>query len=86
MEQKVILLDGATGTSLWKKASDKQPVWKYNIENPEIVVELEKEYIAAGSQIIETNTFAANRSFVIVWLAWFRRRFVCLTRRWRVPM
>jgi 5-methyltetrahydrofolate--homocysteine methyltransferase len=64
MEQKVILLDGATGTSLWKKASDKQPVWKYNIENPEIVVELEKEYIAAGSQIIETNTFAANRSFV----------------------
>jgi 5-methyltetrahydrofolate--homocysteine methyltransferase len=36
----------------------------FNIEKPEIVVELEKEYIAAGSQIILTNTFAANRTFV----------------------
>ena len=64
MNQKVVLLDGAVGTSLWKKANDKRPVWTYNIEQPEIVKELAKEYIAAGSQIILSNSFAANRSFV----------------------
>jgi 5-methyltetrahydrofolate--homocysteine methyltransferase len=64
MNEKIVLLDGASGTSLWKKANSQQPVWKFNIDKPEIVVELEKEYIAAGSQIILTNTFAANRTFV----------------------
>jgi methionine synthase I (cobalamin-dependent) len=64
MDKSIVLLDGASGTSLWKKANNQQPVWKYNIDKPEIVVELEKEYIAAGTQIILTNTFAANRSFV----------------------
>jgi 5-methyltetrahydrofolate--homocysteine methyltransferase len=64
MNQKIVLLDGASGTSLWKKANSQQPVWKFNVDKPEIVVELEKEYIAAGSQIILTNTFAANRTFV----------------------
>ncbi len=64
MKQEITLLDGAIGTSLWKKTNDKRPVWVYNIEQPEKVEELAKEYIAAGSQIILTNTFAANRSFV----------------------
>lgn len=64
MNQEIVLLDGAVGTSLWKKTNDKHPVWSYNIDQPEIVKELAKEYIAAGSQIILSNTFAANRSFV----------------------
>lgn len=61
---KVTLLDGATGTQLWAKAEEngfrKDPVWKYNIEHPEIVLEVEKAYVAAGSQIITTNTFSVN--------------------------
>ena len=60
----IILMDGATGTQLWDKAAargyEKCPVWRYNIEHPEIVEELEREYIAAGSRIILTNTFEAN--------------------------
>lgn len=56
-----VLLDGAVGTSLWEKTENKVPVWRYNIENPEIVYELHKEYIAAGSKMILCNTFGANR-------------------------
>ena len=64
MKQKPILLDGAFGTSLWAKAEakgyDKVPVWRYNIEHPELIDELVKEYAAAGSQMIQANTFGAN--------------------------
>lgn len=64
MDKKIFLLDGASGTCLWDKAQQNIPVWRFNIENPEIVVELHKEYIAAGSDIIFTNTFSANREAV----------------------
>jgi len=64
MRNKITLLDGATGTHLWKKAAERGveacPVWKYNLELPEIVKELELEYLEAGSRIIYTNTFEAN--------------------------
>lgn len=64
MDKKIHLLDGASGTCLWEKAGKNIPVWRFNIENPEIVVELHKEYIEAGSNIIFTNTFSANREAV----------------------
>lgn len=64
MDRAVILLDGAGGTSLWNMAESlgygKEPVWKYNIEHPEIVKQLACDYIAAGSEIILANTFGAN--------------------------
>ncbi len=59
--EDIVLLDGAVGTSLWEKADDKVPVWRYNIENPKIVTELAVEYADAGAQIILANTFGANR-------------------------
>ena len=61
---KTFLLDGAMGTSLWAKAEKQLPVWRYNIESPEIVSELHAEYIKAGSDYIFTNTFSANRDNV----------------------
>lgn len=64
MDKKIHLLDGASGTCLWEKAKKNIPVWRFNIENPDIVVELHKEYIAAGSNIIYANTFSANREAV----------------------
>ena len=64
MSKKITLLDGAVGTSLWEKAEQagiaKDPVWKYNIEHPELVTDLAREYLDAGAQIILTNTFGAN--------------------------
>lgn len=61
---EITLLDGAIGTNLWNKAEkagvEKDPVWKYNIEHPEFVSELAKEYIDVGSKILLCNTFGAN--------------------------
>lgn len=57
----ITLLDGAVGTSLWEKTDNKVAVWRYNIENPAIVYELQQEYLAAGSEIVQANTFGANR-------------------------
>ena len=57
---EIALLDGACGTCLWEKAQNKLPVWQYNIEEPEIVAALHREYIDAGSEIVLANTFSAN--------------------------
>lgn len=64
MKQDIVLLDGAGGTTLWNMAEAqgfaKDPVWKYNVDHPELVKKLAEDYIAAGSDIIYTNTFGAN--------------------------
>ena len=61
---KITLLDGASGTMLWNMAAaegiEKMPVWKYNITAPQLVERLALEYLAAGSEIIYSNTFCAN--------------------------
>ena len=68
MKDHIILLDGAGGTHLWNMAEEKgyakDPVWKYNVEHPELVSRLAEDYIAAGSRVIYTNTFGANRHAV----------------------
>lgn len=58
----VILLDGATGSNLTKAGMPKgisTEVW--TLEHAEILIGLQKEYLAAGSQIVYAPTFAANR-------------------------
>ncbi len=64
MKKNITLLDGALGTTLWAKAEahgwKKEPVWIYNLEHPEIVSEIAREYADAGSEIILANTFGAN--------------------------
>lgn len=64
MGRDIILLDGAAGTTLWELAEaqgiERAPVWKYNIEQPQLVLELHRRYIAAGCRMIQTNTFSAN--------------------------
>lgn len=60
----IILFDGPHGMPLWDKAEErgfeKKPVWMYNIEHPEIVEALDREYVAEGAKILLANTFAAN--------------------------
>ena len=60
----IVLLDGSCGSALWAMAEargiKKDPTWKYNVEHPELVLELHRRYIAVGSDMIQTNTFAVN--------------------------
>lgn len=61
-ENKVLILDGATGTELSKRGmpSGVSPeLWI--LDNPEILVSLQKEYVESGSDILIAPTFGANR-------------------------
>jgi homocysteine S-methyltransferase len=58
----VILADGAMGTMLHSKGiSFATSFDELNLTQPALVAEIHREYIDAGAQIIETNTFGANR-------------------------
>ena len=59
--QGPILCDGAMGTVLDLYEYDEKPHEIQNLKNPDIVERIHREYIDAGSEIIETNTFSANR-------------------------
>jgi len=61
LKKKPLLLDGAMGTMLYRnglKSGDCPEEW--NISNSQVIENIHKEYIKAGSDIILTNTFGAN--------------------------
>ncbi len=64
MKNQITFLDGAVGTCLWGMAERQNPVWQYNIEQPDIVLDLHRQYVDAGSAIIASNTFSATPSVV----------------------
>ncbi|PIE17318.1 MAG: bifunctional homocysteine S-methyltransferase/methylenetetrahydrofolate reductase [Proteobacteria bacterium] len=58
----VALFDGAMGTMLYQRGVFiNRPFEELNVTRPEVVREVHEEYIAAGADILETNTFTANR-------------------------
>jgi len=57
---KPILFDGAFGTYYYRKTGDANPCELANLDNPRAVLEIHREYIAAGADAIKTNTFASN--------------------------
>lgn len=61
IDNNLVLFDGAMGTELQKKGLKLGDVPEtLNIEQRDIVVEIHKEYIEAGSNVVTTNTFGAN--------------------------
>ncbi len=57
-----ILSDGAMGTILNQRGIDFDECFdELNLTNPALVAEVHREYIEAGAQMIQTNTFGANR-------------------------
>ncbi len=62
LQERVLVCDGAMGTMLYGKGVFINRCFdELNISSPEMVKEVHSEYIAAGADIIETNTFGANR-------------------------
>jgi len=58
---EVLVGDGAIGTMLYAKGVSLEANFEHlNLVRPDLVLELHREYLAAGSQVIETNTFGAN--------------------------
>ena len=61
-DEHVYLFDGAMGTMLYSKGVFINKCYdELNLRNPEIVLEVHRQYIRAGAEIIETNTYGANR-------------------------
>ncbi len=62
IKEKRLYFDGGTGTVLQAEGlapGESPEIW--NITHPDKVVALHAGYLAAGSNIIDTNTFGANR-------------------------
>jgi 5-methyltetrahydrofolate--homocysteine methyltransferase len=62
LKEKVLVFDGAMGTML-QSMSDSPLCCPdiYNLEYPELVEEVHRQYVNAGCHIVQINTFGANR-------------------------
>jgi homocysteine S-methyltransferase len=68
LQRGVIVADGAMGSMIARAFPNEMPVavartlLEVNLTNPEIVHSIHLSYLAAGAEIIETNTFGASHS------------------------
>jgi len=62
LENAVLVADGAMGTMLFEAVGMQRCFEELNLTQPEAVLHVHQAYVQAGAQIIETNTFGANRS------------------------
>lgn len=62
LQNKILILDGGMGTVLQQKGLPPggQPEL-LNLTNPDLIRAVHRAYIDAGSQVVYTNTFGANR-------------------------
>ncbi len=62
LRQGPILCDGAMGTLLFERGGPVDQCFdQLNLTNPTLVQQAHRDYLAAGAEIIETNSFGANR-------------------------
>lgn len=61
-DTRVLIGDGAVGTLLGERGVGfGHPYARANLSHPSMVTDIHDEYLRAGADVIETNTFAANR-------------------------
>jgi homocysteine S-methyltransferase len=61
LKNSILVADGAMGSLLHEAVGAKRCFDELNSTEPEAVFRVHQAYIEAGAQIIETNTFGANR-------------------------
>ncbi|EQB63638.1 MAG: hypothetical protein RBG1_1C00001G1217 [candidate division Zixibacteria bacterium RBG-1] len=62
LKKGIILCDGAMGTELYARGVPYSHCFdELNLSNPKIVSTVHQDYIRAGAELIETNSFGANR-------------------------
>jgi methionine synthase I (cobalamin-dependent)/5,10-methylenetetrahydrofolate reductase len=62
LESKIIVADGAMGTMLYSKGIFINRCFdELNLSSPQVVKEIHHEYVKYGAEVVETNTFGANR-------------------------
>ena len=62
LDERVLVCDGAMGTLLYSKGVFINRCFEsLNLSDPDLVTSVHAEYVRAGADVIETNTFGANR-------------------------
>ena len=62
LQTNIIVSDGAMGTELYSKGVFLNRCFdELNLSHPELVQQVHHDYLIAGAEVIETNTFGANR-------------------------
>ncbi len=62
LKNRILIADGAMGTMLYGKGVFINRCYdELNLSAPALVKEVHEEYVKAGAEILETNTFGANR-------------------------
>lgn len=62
LESGLILFDGAMGTEIYARGfSFDQSIEQLNMTHPDAIKAIHRAYLGAGADVIETNTFGANR-------------------------
>jgi homocysteine S-methyltransferase len=61
LKDSILVADGAMGSMLHEAVGSQRCFDEVNSTEPEAVFRVHQAYIEAGAQIIETNTFGANR-------------------------
>ncbi|MEO7270678.1 MAG: bifunctional homocysteine S-methyltransferase/methylenetetrahydrofolate reductase [Vicinamibacterales bacterium] len=62
LERRVLVCDGAMGTMLYARGVFLNRSFdELNLTQPELVADVHHAYVRAGADVIETNTFGANR-------------------------
>src|SRR5512138_3572898 len=62
LADRVVVFDGAMGTRLYDLGVFLNRCFdELNVSNPALVESVHRSYVAAGADVLETNTFGANR-------------------------
>jgi methionine synthase / methylenetetrahydrofolate reductase(NADPH) len=61
LKRAILVADGAMGSLLYEAVGPRRCVDELNTTHAEEVFRVHQSYIEAGAQVIETNTFGANR-------------------------
>jgi homocysteine S-methyltransferase len=62
LRERVVVADGAMGSLLFERGVDSASCYDaLNLTDPALVRSIHQAYAAAGAEVVETNTFGANR-------------------------
>jgi methionine synthase I (cobalamin-dependent)/5,10-methylenetetrahydrofolate reductase len=61
LRNSILIADGAMGSMLYEELGAQRCLDELNATQPEAVYRVHQAYLEAGAQILETNTFGANR-------------------------
>ena len=60
--ERIVLFDGAMGTMLYQRGVFINQCYdELNTRSPDLIREIHREYVKAGAEVLETNSFGANR-------------------------